>query len=294
MISIRSTTALLWTVFLFVRGSAAVAAPLQPPPAAPTATLSVAIDSGAPLLFAVTGIVESSGAAKYVVALAPNGTGLQIDVALLVDWKSNPQSGITGTIVVKNNGAAARVVNCAFELPICPPITEGSKLAATVTVKLTTTGPAGMACSQNTPIIQILCNSQTAQTLFICPFSLSISGRGEIGATKSFDAPGGMLPGPASVSTIGVRNVFSITPMAKVTTTHNLTFIDVNGAQPPSCLADLNDSGTVNAVDLVVVLSQWGVTSACPETLVGDISGNGIVDAVDLTMILGAWGPCPP
>jgi enterochelin esterase-like enzyme len=49
--------------------------------------------------------------------------------------------------------------------------------------------------------------------------------------------------------------------------------------------ADLDCSGTVDAVDLAAVLAAWG-----PGSGVADINGSGNVDAVDLALLLAAWG----
>ncbi|MBL9121443.1 MAG: thrombospondin type 3 repeat-containing protein [Phycisphaerae bacterium] len=53
----------------------------------------------------------------------------------------------------------------------------------------------------------------------------------------------------------------------------------------PDCPADLNGTGTVDAVDLALVLGGWG-------GLGGDVNGSGSTDAVDIALVLGAWGPC--
>lgn len=60
------------------------------------------------------------------------------------------------------------------------------------------------------------------------------------------------------------------------------------GAAAPSCPADLNGSGTVDAADLAVLLGAWGPNPGQP----ADLDGSGVVDAADLAMLLGAWGAC--
>ncbi len=52
------------------------------------------------------------------------------------------------------------------------------------------------------------------------------------------------------------------------------------------CLADLDGSGAVDAVDLAVLIGAWGGPGD------GDLDGNGVVDAADLSILLGAWGGC--
>ena len=60
----------------------------------------------------------------------------------------------------------------------------------------------------------------------------------------------------------------------------------VPGDAPPTCVADLNGSGTVDASDLAVLLSAWNTPGA-------DLDGDETTNASDLAILLGAWGPCP-
>jgi hypothetical protein len=69
---------------------------------------------------------------------------------------------------------------------------------------------------------------------------------------------------------------------------------DVNANGIPDtcdCLADVDESGAVNAVDLAAVLGVWGTSGGkYPRA---DIDGSGLVDAQDLAAVLGGWGSCP-
>ena len=57
------------------------------------------------------------------------------------------------------------------------------------------------------------------------------------------------------------------------------------------CVADLDDSGAVNSVDLAIILAAWGTNGGkYPQA---DIDGSGTVDATDLSEVLAGWGPCP-
>jgi hypothetical protein len=65
---------------------------------------------------------------------------------------------------------------------------------------------------------------------------------------------------------------------------------DVNGDGipdncPAACIGDLNNDGTVNAVDLAAMLNAWGGAG-------GDLNGDGATNAADLAALLNAWGPC--
>ncbi|MBM4106867.1 MAG: hypothetical protein FJ257_11425 [Phycisphaerae bacterium] len=69
---------------------------------------------------------------------------------------------------------------------------------------------------------------------------------------------------------------------------------DVNGNGVPDhceCVADIDDSGEVNAADLSIVLGWWGTDGQ--GEVDADINNDGIVDGGDLSFILGNWGPCP-
>ncbi|HRP63984.1 MAG TPA: hypothetical protein PK400_11860 [Phycisphaerales bacterium] len=61
---------------------------------------------------------------------------------------------------------------------------------------------------------------------------------------------------------------------------------------PHACLPDLNNSGTVDVLDLLILLAAWG---ACPDPndCPADLNGSGAVDVQDLLILLAAWGPCP-
>ncbi|HRQ76135.1 MAG TPA: S8 family serine peptidase [Phycisphaerales bacterium] len=57
----------------------------------------------------------------------------------------------------------------------------------------------------------------------------------------------------------------------------------------PACPADLNNSGSVDVQDLLLLLGAWGPCAGCP----ADLNNSGSVDVQDLLLLLGAWGPCP-
>jgi hypothetical protein len=58
----------------------------------------------------------------------------------------------------------------------------------------------------------------------------------------------------------------------------------------PTCPADLNESGTVDAADLLMLLAEWG---PCEGTCLGDLDGDDIIGVDDLLMLLAEWGMCP-
>ena len=56
--------------------------------------------------------------------------------------------------------------------------------------------------------------------------------------------------------------------------------IDLTGASMP---ADLNDDGTVDGLDLALMLANWGGSGT------GDINSDGTVDGIDLAALLAGW-----
>lgn len=56
---------------------------------------------------------------------------------------------------------------------------------------------------------------------------------------------------------------------------------------PTTILGDLNGDGVVNALDLSILLSNWGKTGATAAQ--GDLNGDGVVNALDLSILLTNW-----
>lgn len=52
------------------------------------------------------------------------------------------------------------------------------------------------------------------------------------------------------------------------------------------CEGDLNGDGSVNGLDLGVILGGWGQAGA------SDLNEDGVTNGLDLGILLGAWGPC--
>ena len=57
------------------------------------------------------------------------------------------------------------------------------------------------------------------------------------------------------------------------------------------CPADIDESGTVDAIDLAIVIGYWG-TDGGKQYPQADIDGSGEIDGADLATLLGSWGPC--
>ena len=55
-----------------------------------------------------------------------------------------------------------------------------------------------------------------------------------------------------------------------------------------ACNADINADGTVDVLDLLVVISAWGDCSGCA----ADTNLDGTVDVIDLLAVIAVWGDC--
>ena len=55
--------------------------------------------------------------------------------------------------------------------------------------------------------------------------------------------------------------------------------------EPPTPNADINLDGIVDGVDLLRILSFWGICSGCPE----DLNQDGIIEGEDLLILLSQW-----
>ena len=76
---------------------------------------------------------------------------------------------------------------------------------------------------------------------------------------------------------------------------------DANGNNIPDCCeggpscapcpGDTDASGTVDGVDLAIILSRWGTHAK--DYPAADTNGDGTVDGIDLATVLGGWGACP-
>lgn len=65
--------------------------------------------------------------------------------------------------------------------------------------------------------------------------------------------------------------------------------VDMGAYEAPSnidCVADLDNSGTVDSTDLARLLAGWGGSGPA------DLNGDSLVDATDLAIMLAGWGPC--
>jgi hypothetical protein len=58
--------------------------------------------------------------------------------------------------------------------------------------------------------------------------------------------------------------------------------------QVPACPGDLDGDGSVNGVDLGIILGNWDTANP-----ISDLNGDGATNGLDLGILLGGWGTCP-
>jgi hypothetical protein len=61
----------------------------------------------------------------------------------------------------------------------------------------------------------------------------------------------------------------------------------------PGNPSDLTGDGTVDALDLAIVLGSWGMCDAPPTPCLADLTGDGMVNSDDLCALLGSWSNAP-
>ncbi|MCI0365144.1 MAG: FG-GAP-like repeat-containing protein [Phycisphaerales bacterium] len=66
-------------------------------------------------------------------------------------------------------------------------------------------------------------------------------------------------------------------------------------APPPApCPADITGDQTVNVLDLLALIGQWGACAdPTPGNCPADLTGDGVVNVGDLLNLIGNWGACP-
>ena len=53
---------------------------------------------------------------------------------------------------------------------------------------------------------------------------------------------------------------------------------------------DLNDDGSVDLIDLLEVIANWGSCTGCPPACAGDANDDCLVDLDDLLLVIANWG----
>jgi hypothetical protein len=92
---------------------------------------------------------------------------------------------------------------------------------------------------------------------------------------------------PALTSDVRIRFSIADSPENSITEAGIDEFSISTVECKPQCSGDLSNDGSVDGIDLGMLLSNWGGSGA------GDLSGDGQVNGIDLGALLARWGACP-
>lgn len=271
--------------------SACLAAPALAAP--PQAVVTVSYDGGAPVTYVLDGYPGANNTQVYLGSYGPGGSLWLVTVNIVADYLNDTVTALNGTITATNNTASSHTFACSFDVPICPGVTEGSFVGGTAKMTLITSGAGQLSCLNGVPVMQMTGNGSVIQSLFYCPFSLSITGSGSISSNTQFGLPLPSQAGPPVVESIGVRQQFTLTSGDQGQGTLGFQWMDANGIPANPCPWDTNADGVVGGADLALIFGTWGATNTCPASLPADLNGDGIVNGGDVGVLLDHWGPCP-
>lgn len=115
---------------------------------------------------------------------------------------------------------------------------------------------------------------------------------GQNGEWSSYsNDPGFSNPTTSSYTVTGLTNgqtyIFSVAARESTGTYIKGDYSNAVTASPaaPGNTSDINADGTIDIVDLSILLSNWGPTGST-----SDINSDGKVDIIDLSILLSAWG----
>ncbi len=114
-----------------------------------------------------------------------------------------------------------------------------------------------------------------------------IAGGGTLSLTRTTTNPNGSAQ---STLTLGPHLEANTVEVSATGVEGTVTFHAISDAESPSLAADVNNDGSVNILDLVLVGSAFGNRGI---NLATDVSGDGVVDVVDLFLVAGMFGDIP-
>ena len=63
------------------------------------------------------------------------------------------------------------------------------------------------------------------------------------------------------------------------------------GIESAPCEADIDESGQIDIVDILLLLALWGDADT-PAAEAADVNQDGVVAVDDLLIVIGSWGDC--
>jgi predicted outer membrane repeat protein len=188
---------------------------------------------------------------------------------------TSPMPGKMSILVNQADG------NGVFAPPI--PILLGNELHALAVSDLELDGDGDLVAAvhdeQDVPATRVVRNDQNEGNQLTLATAIDLATGGDPVLIVTGDVDGDDVPDLVAVNEPSAAAGGS----ASVGVLLNSTLV-----QPCPCDCALPSDGTVNVVDFLALLGQWGGTGPCD---CAD-GGDGVVNVVDFLAMLGAWGSC--
>lgn len=109
--------------------------------------------------------------------------------------------------------------------------------------------------------------------------------------TSPIECPEQMVMGLVEVEFVATATSSEIELRSTYPNSAGGIFVDDVDLRAIPCHGDVDGSTSVDAIDLAIVLQNWGAPN--PKYPEADANGDGAVDGADLAVVLFGWGDCP-
>lgn len=279
------------------------------------------------LVILATGVAAAEGAPEATVRLDVNGVATELKVpgtefggssvsyfspisgkgswTATVNYVADPDptdgAQFSGYFELTNTSAAKIEVDFAFDVPLCPWVSQSCMIGGITSMKLTMNADGGvMACEEGDAVWSARVDASAAAQMYYGPFEMSGTGKSTATTYSSFGDPMPSMALVEGASTYGFRHAYTLTPGDKVRITTVSIFKSdplnlvacVDAPPPPSeeepapifAPGDLNHDGIIDASDLALLLERWETVDT-----EADLNTDGHVDSGDLGLLLACW-----
>jgi len=227
--------------------------------------------------------------------------GIEFTVYYAIDTDPAGNAVMSGNLIFLNTTTEPIEVVAEFLLPICPHVqflpspAIAPKIGGVASIRINADADGGaITChSENSELSVVLgTDGESVHQPFYCPFELKLTGAGTAVTNGFFGLPAPSMPIGKPFHDMGHRVAFSLTPGDKATFALFYALAGIHDPlETPSCPADINGDGVVDAADLALVLAYFATVAECGSR--EEINRDGLIDGADLALVLAAWGPCP-